>query len=176
MRRVAHRNSPSIFDRKTPMQMLAFGRRAMLALSLVALGACSDDHDDENITVASARIEVLNSGGTATQTLTVTPNNVTGGPLALVRGAATTIRVTWLNGSGASDPANSDANFVVRFNPPAGSGLSFALNGGSRSTGVMTGSTAQSPAVQVGIQLYHTVENHTDFDARVPVTVTNPAT
>lgn len=154
------------------MHFPSLGRRVLAGLAVATLAACAHDHED--VTVTSARIEVLNSGGTAVQTVTVTPNNVTGGPLQLTRGAATTIRVTWLDASGAADPANSDGDFQVRFAPPAGSGLSFSLTAGSRTQGVMTGTTLQSTAVQVGVQLYHTGENHSDFDARVPVTVINP--
>lgn len=154
------------------MHLTTFARRALAGAAIATLAACGHDHED--ITVASARIEVLNTSGAAVQTVTVTPNNVTGGPLQLTRGVAATIRVTWLDGSGASDPANNDSDFQVRFNPPAGSGLTFSLNSGSRTTGVMTGATLQGTAVQVGVQLYHTGENHSDFDARVPVTVVNP--
>ncbi|MCU0622282.1 MAG: hypothetical protein MUF53_00295 [Gemmatimonadaceae bacterium] len=156
------------------MRITTLVRRALAGAAIATLAACEHDHED--ITVASARVEVLNSGGAVMQTVTVTPNNVTGGPLQLTRGVAATVRVTWLDGSGASDPANNDSDFEVRFSPPAGSGLSFALNSGSRTTGVMTGSTVQASAVQVGVQLYHTGENHSDFDARVPVTVVNPPT
>lgn len=151
--------------------MMKHVRLAALALSVVTLAAC-DDHDHEDITVASARVEVLN-GTNVVQTITVTPSGVTGGPLALTRNVATTIRVTWLNASGASDPANSDSDFQVRFNPPAGSGLSFALASGSRNSGTMTGTTVTTSAVQVGVSLYHTVEAHSDFDANIPVTVQN---
>lgn len=154
------------------MRIASLARRALAGVAIATLAACGHDHED--ITVASARIEVLNARGDAVQTVTVTPNNVTGGPLQLVRGAATTIRVTWLDGSGASDPANNDSDFQVRFNPPSGSGLTFSLNSGSRTTGVMTGATTQATALQVGIQLFHTGENHSDFDARVPVTVIVP--
>ncbi|MDX2185000.1 MAG: hypothetical protein SFW08_13565 [Gemmatimonadaceae bacterium] len=148
-------------------------RFAALALSVVTLAAC-DDHDHEDVTVTSARVEVLN-GTAVAQTLTVTPNGVTGGPLNLTRNVATTIRVTWLDASGAADPANNDADFEVRFNPPAGSGLSFALASGQKHRGTMTGSTVTTSAVQVGISLYHTVEAHSDFDANIPVTVQNAA-
>jgi hypothetical protein len=145
-------------------------RSAVLALSVVTLAACGHDHED--VTVASARVEVLN-GTTVVQTLTVTPSGVTGGNLTLARNVATSIRVTWLNSSGAADPANNDADFEVRFNPPAGSGLSFALASGSRTSGTMTGATVTTSPVQVGLSLYHRVEAHSDFDANIPVTVQN---
>lgn len=157
------------------MRITTFARRAFAAAAVATLAACGDDHKDEDITVASARVEVLNNSGAVIQTLNVTPNNVTGGPLQLVRNVATTIRVTWLDGSGASDPANNDSDFQVRFNPPSGAGLTFTLSSGSRTSGVMTGSTVQASPVQVGLQLYHTGENHSDFDAQVPVTVVNPS-
>lgn len=155
------------------MRITTFARLALAGATVVTLAACGHDHED--ITVASARVEVLNTAGAVIQTVTVTPNNVTGGPLQLTRNVATTVRVTWLDGSGASDPANNDSDFQVRFNPPSGAGLTFTLSSGSRTSGVMTGSTVQATAVQVGLQLYHTGENHSDFDAQVPVRVVNPS-
>lgn len=155
------------------MSFVSFARRAALAGAVVTLAACGHDHED--ITVASARIEVLNASNAVVQTVTVTPNNVTGGPLVLVQNANTTVRVTWLDGSGAADPANTDADFQVRFNPPAGSGLTFTLASGSRTQGTMRGTTVQTSA-NVGLSLFHTGENHSDFDANVPVRVNAPAT
>lgn len=150
------------------MSLVSFVRRSAAVAVIATLAACGHDHED--VTVTSARLEVLNAGGAVVQTVTVTPNNVTGGPLALTLSANTTVRVTWLNASGAADPANTDSDFEVRFNPPSGSGLTWALASGSRTQGTMRGATAQA-SVNVGLSLFHTQENHSDFDASVPVRV-----
>jgi hypothetical protein len=153
------------------MQFASFVRRAALAGAVVTLAACGHDHED--ITVASARLEVLNASNAVIQTVTVTPNAVTGGPLVLTQNANTTVRVTWLDAAGAADPANSDADFELRFNPPSGSGLTWALASGSRTQGTMRGTSVQT-SVNVGLSLFHTGENHSDFDANVPVRVNAP--
>jgi uncharacterized protein YfaS (alpha-2-macroglobulin family) len=149
------------------MSFRSLSRIAVVA-GTMALAACGHDHED--VTVTSARLEVLNASGAVVQTVTVTPNNVTGGPLALTLNTNATVRVTWLNAAGAADPANTDSDFEVRFNPPTGSGLTWTLASGSRTQGTMRGTAAQA-SVNVGLSLFHTGENHSDFDANIPVRV-----
>lgn len=147
---------------------------AALPLAL-ALSAC-DDHGHDTVSVNGARVELLSASGTVLQALTITPSTAPSAPLSIGRGVPATIRVTWLDASGASDPANNDADFVVRITPPSGSGLAFSLATGSRSTGTLTGSTLQATAVQVPLSLFHTKENHSDLDVNIPVVVVTPTT
>lgn len=146
--------------------------RRFLATAVLALSAAAcDDHDHEEITANGARVEVLGNGGAVLQALTITAGSAPTTSLSLVRGEATTIRVTWLDKAGASDPVNNDAAFVARITPPSASGITFTLNSGSRSTGTMTGGTVQATPVQVPLSLFHTEENHADLDVNIPVIV-----
>ncbi len=145
-------------------------RVASLTAALLFAGACSDSHSDENVTVVSARVERLDGTGAVTQTVTVTPSGATGGPLQLTRNQTTIIRITWLNAAGAPDAVMTDAAFEARFAPPSGSGLSFVLASGQKHTGTMTGANLTA-STNVPMSLFHTVENHTDFDAVLPVSV-----
>lgn len=145
-------------------------RHSALAASVAVLAACGGDHNHEDVTVASARVEVLSAGGAVVQTVTVTPSGVTGGPLLLSQGVATTLNIVWLNAAGAPDQVMTDVNFQVRFTPPTGTGLSWALASGQRNRGTMTGTTVRA-ATNVAMSLFHVAEGHSDFDATLPVQV-----
>jgi hypothetical protein len=136
-----------------------------LAASLVTLGGCSDHHDHEDLAVEFMRLTI---GG---QTVTVNARGqVSGGPVTIPAGVATSVTAEFLNASMAPEPAVNATDFQVSVTPNAG--ISFARTGAF--TGTLTASSTGTIVVRFG--LLHVTENHHDFGPfQVPVTVSQQA-
>ena len=90
-------------------------RFALLAATLVALGACSDDDHGHEVEVETMRITV---GG---QVLNVNSTGaVTGGPINLVNGVGEAVTVEFLDVAGADALAEHADDFQVNITTPAG--------------------------------------------------------
>lgn len=146
-------------------QIRSARRAALVAVAALAMGACSvHDHDHEvevdfmRITVGAQQVMVNSTGA------------VTGGPIALVRGASTPITVAFLNTAMADALDDHADDFQVNVTTPAG--VTFTRTGPF--TGTFSAPTAGS--YSVGFSLYHIEEDHEDFGPfNVAVAVTAPA-
>ena len=134
-------------------------RFAVLAASLLALGACTTDDAHEvavdfmRITVGAQQVTVNSTGA------------VTGGPISIAAGAATNVSVEFLDASLGDALAEHADEFQASVTPSAG--ITFTRTGPF--AGTLTGSGAG--AVNVQFALLHVAENHEDFGP-FPVSIT----
>jgi len=128
-------------------------RAALLAVSVFALGACSDDKDEHEVEVDFMRI----TAG-AQQLMVNSTGAVTGGPLALQAGVARAITVDFLKSDMTTDALADEAGaFQVALTVPAG----VTFNRTGPFAGTLTASAAGS--YNVSFALLHVEENHEDF-------------
>lgn len=128
-------------------------RAALLALSVFAVAACSDDTDDHEVEVDFMRI----TAG-AQQLMVNSTGAVTGGPLALQAGVGRAITVDFLKADMTTDALGDEAGeFQVAVTVPAG--VTFTRTGPF--AGTLTASAAGS--YDVSFALLHVEENHEDF-------------
>ncbi len=141
-------------------------KRSALTLMLAgALVACGDDtvEPEQEPDVATMRITV----GTQTINVNAKTGAVTGGPLLLTRGTATTVSVQYLRSNGSADPLVTTADFRTDITPSSTAALSFARTGAF--TGTLTG--IQAGSTSVNVNLFHLGEGHAEFDWDIPVTI-----
>jgi ABC-type amino acid transport substrate-binding protein len=139
-------------------------RLAVLAASVLALGACAESGDDHEVNVDFMRITVGETEVTVNAT-----GAVTGGPLAFSDGEVANVLVEFLNGALDDALAEHADEFQASVTPAAG--VSFTRNGPF--TGTLTSSATGT--VDIEFALLHVEENHEDFGPfTVPVTV-NPS-
>ncbi len=126
-------------------------RSAVLAATVLALGACSDDEGHE-VEVESMRITV---GG---QVINVNATGaVTGGPIALVNGVGEAVTVEFLDAGGGNALVDHADDFQANITTPAG--VTFTRTGPF--AGTLTGTAVGT--VNVAFELFHIEENHEDF-------------
>lgn len=142
-------------------------RLAAFALPvLLVASACdestSPEHDEPE--VESMRLVI------GSQTVTVTPAGVTGGPIVLAVGA-NTITATFLNAEGEPDDHVSAAEFQLNVEVLGGAPITFQRSTTNPFAGTLTASATVQGA-QLRFALFHIEEQHEDFGPfTVPVNV-----
>jgi hypothetical protein len=139
-------------------------RVAMLAASVLAIAACTDDEHGHEAEVDFMRITVG-----AQEVMVNSTGAVTGGPISIVSGAVTAVSVEFLDAD-MDDALGAHADdYQVNITTPAN--VTFARTGPF--AGTLTGGTVGTN--NLAISLFHIEENHEDFGPfNVSVTVTAP--
>lgn len=153
--------------------MRSFRRTAKslsLALPLaLVLGACEDVIQPEpEPDVATMRLTI---GTTNPQIVTVrrSDGQVTGGPISIRVNTPTTVTVQWLNAAGQPDPVAMSDEFELRVEPLTPTTITYTKIDDHSGTLNATATTTTGSGT---FKLFHKAEGHEDFEAPVPITVT----
>jgi hypothetical protein len=132
------------------------------AAILLTVSACDETlSPDGEPAVESMRLVI------GSQTVTVSPSGVTGGPIDLGTGA-NTVTAFFLGANGLPDPNVSAAAFQLNVQVLGGAPITFQRSATNPFAGTLT-ATAAVQGAQIRFSLFHIEEQHEDFG---PFTVT----
>ena len=151
------------------MRWLARG----IALGALALASCSSSSNVDRLTVAFARVDLLDNAGNVTLSVNLVAEGDVGPSVPLVQNVPQRIRVTWFSADSTPDPSAADPSLVMKFGIPlAPYGLSFTQSPASRYQGTMTGTMVHNPLpVFVPLQLYDNASARVVFSIQAHFTV-----
>lgn len=154
-------------------------RGAALVLAAVAAGACDDDvtGEDDEPEIQSVRLTVTPPNGAAA-TYSVTTTSNTAIPLRVGTSAVTAVA---LDANGQAITFDEPFQFRMVANVTGGDATAqtplsgvLTFTPGANGTGTLTGTitaTAVAAASTAWVRLVHVEEAHSDYDARVQVSV-----